>query len=54
MFLVVMRWNVGQLDTICCVTETRDKAQEYIDKEMEGKVYSGLGIHHVIPVKVYV
>jgi len=48
-----MKWFHGQNDTVCVVTETQEKAQEYIDKEIERKVYSGLGVHKIVPVKVY-
>lgn len=38
---------------VCCITETEEKAKEYIDKQMEGNVYSGIGVYKVIPVEVY-
>ncbi len=53
MFLVILRWFHGQNDDICVVTETKEKAQEWIEKEMEGQTYSGLGVHKIVPVKFY-
>jgi hypothetical protein len=53
MFLVVVRWFSKIPDTICVVAETEEKAQEWIDKEMEGKEYSGMGVYAIIPVKSY-
>jgi len=41
MYLVIIKWFSNISDTICIVTE------------MEGKEYSGMGIHKIIPVKLY-
>lgn len=54
MFLVVIHWFSNDIsDTPCVVTETEEKAQEWIDKEMEDKEYSGMGVHKIIPVELY-
>lgn len=53
MYLVVCHWFQAIPDTICVVTETEKKAQEWIDKEMEGKKYSGSGVYKITSVKLY-
>jgi len=52
MFLVIIRWFSEINDTICVVTDTEENAQAWIDKEIEGNVSSGMGIHKIIPVKL--
>lgn len=52
-FLVVVRWFDNIDDTVCVVTETEEKAREWIAKEMEGKEYSGYGVYTVVPVELY-
>jgi len=54
MFVVIIRWFANNVsDTVCVVTETEEKAQEWIDKEMKDKEYSGMGVHKIIPVNLY-
>jgi type II secretory pathway component PulL len=53
MFLVVVSWFSGIKDTICVVTETEELAREWIEKEMKGMEYNGMGVHKIIPVALY-
>ena len=53
MYLVIIEWVGMQKDTYCAVAETEDKAQEYIDKQMEGKQPSGMGYYKIIPIELY-
>jgi hypothetical protein len=47
MFLVCIEWfNIDDSEP-CVITETREKAEKYINEQLEGKKYSGMG-HHVI------
>jgi hypothetical protein len=53
MFLVVIHWfNNGVNDTPCVVSETREKAEEWIDKQMEGKEYSGMGVYQIKEIEL--
>lgn len=53
MYLVIMKWVGNYKDDICIVAKTREKAQEWIDKKMEGKQYSGLGYYSIKEVEKY-
>ena len=53
MFLVVIRWVTNEIDTYCVVAETKERAQDYIDKKMEGKKPSGMGYYRIIPIELY-
>lgn len=53
MYLVIIEWVGMQKDTYCVVAETEDKAQEYIEKQMEGKQPSGMGYYKIIPIELY-
>lgn len=53
MYLVVMHIFATNQDIPCVIAETEDKAREWIDKEMEGKCYSGDGVHQIKQVKLY-
>lgn len=35
------------------ICDTKEKAQEWIDKEMTGYVYNGNGYHRIITIKYY-
>ena len=50
MFLVAMIWINNDGIDYCVITETKEKAQEYIDKEMEGKQYNGTGYFDIIEI----
>jgi len=52
MFLVMMHCFAENTDIPCKLTETRDKAVEWIDKEMKDKKYHG-GCHQIHEIKVY-
>lgn len=52
MFLVMM-YYVSGAPGICVVANTKEKAQEYIDKQMEGMVYSGYGYYVIKEVLLY-
>lgn len=52
MFLVMMHCFAENTDIPCVVSETKDKAIEWIDKEMEVKKYSG-GCHQIHKIKLY-
>jgi hypothetical protein len=46
MYLVYMQYNVPSLQpTVCGVAPTAEAAQKYIDEQMEGKQYNGLGCY---------
>ena len=51
MYLVVLKWIANFKDDICVVAETREKAQEWIDKKMEGKQYNGAGYYSIEEVE---
>ena len=53
MYLAVMKWIGNYGVDICVVTETREKAQEWIDNEMEGKQYNGMGYYSIVEVEKY-
>lgn len=54
MFLVVMHtFFATNQDQPLIIAESEEKAQEWIDKEMEGYKYNGTGVHKIIPVKLY-
>ena len=53
MFLVIMETFDLSQNTPCIVAETKEKAQEYIDKEMEGYVYNGGGVYVIRPIRLY-
>ena len=52
MFLVMMHCFAENTDIPCVVTETEEKANEWIDKEMEENIYSG-GCHQIHKIKLY-
>jgi hypothetical protein len=52
MFLVMMHCFAENTDIPCILTKTRNKAVEWIDKEMEGKKYHG-GCHQIHEIEVY-
>ena len=53
MFLVWIKWVGGAQPTLCVVTKTREDAQEYIAKKMEGYRSSGLGVYAIEEVPLY-
>jgi len=53
MYLVVMETFDLSQNINCIVAETEEKAQEYIDKTMEGNVYNGGGIYQIRQIKLY-
>lgn len=53
MFLVAMRWIGNYKDDVLVATEIKEKAEEWIEKEMESKQYSGLGYHVIQKVEIY-
>ncbi len=53
MYLVVLKWTTGNRDTVCVVTKTKLKAEEYIKHQTEGYMPSGLGYYEIIKVEMY-
>jgi hypothetical protein len=53
MYLVVMTWISIGADSPCIVAETKEKAQEWIDKQMKDKVHSGLGVYRIKEIGLY-
>jgi len=53
MFMVSMLTFADGRISPLVVAESVEKAQEYIDKEMEGSSYNGTGIHQIRPIKVF-
>jgi len=52
MYLVVLHNFISRENLPCIVANSEEKAQEWIDKTMMDKVYSG-GIPLIVEVKVY-
>lgn len=52
MYLVVMHIFATEKDIPCVITATKEKAIEWIEKEMKGKVYDG-GVHQIKTVDFY-
>lgn len=52
MYLVVMHIFATGKDIPCIVAETEEKAIEWIEKEMDGKIYQG-GVHQIKHVELY-
>jgi hypothetical protein len=53
MFLVVLHWFSDIKDDFCIVTETKEKAEEWIEKDMGESKYNGLGVHKIILIELY-
>ena len=53
MFIVYMYWVVDRTKTLCVVTETREKAEEYVQSKMEGRRYSGAGVYKIDEIPLY-
>jgi len=53
MFLVTMETFANSNSQPLIIAETLEKAQEYIDQEMNGSVYNGTGVHKITKMKVF-
>lgn len=53
MFIVVSHIFSINAYNPCVVTETRKKAQEWIDNELKGKFYNGLGQYEIQEIDLY-
>ena len=54
MFVVYVYWVIDGTKTLCVVTETREKAEEYIQSKMEGHRYSGYGVYKIDEIPLYI
>ena len=54
MFVVCMYWIIDRTKTLCVVTETREKAEEYIQSKMEGRRYNGSGVYKIDEIPLYI
>ena len=52
-FLVVMYTFANDHIDPIIIADTEAKAQSYIDREMNGKIYNGTGIYKILPIRVY-
>ena len=53
MFVVCMYWVIDRTKTLCVVTETREKAEEYIKSRMAGRYYNGSGVYRIEEIPLY-
>jgi hypothetical protein len=54
MFLVIMVFTMPNIKPeLCVLTETKEKAQEYIDKQLEGRQYNGFGVYTIKEIPIY-
>lgn len=53
MFVVYMYWIATRTSDLCVVTETREKAEEYIQSQMNGRYYNGSGVYKIDEVSLY-
>lgn len=54
MFVVYMVWVVDRTKDLCVVTETREKAEEYIKAKMDGRYYNGSGVYRIQELPLYI
>ena len=54
MFVVYVYWIVDRTTDLCVVTETREKAEEYIRSKMEGRRYNGSGVYKIDELPLYI
>lgn len=47
MWLVYLQWVIGNQMEPCAIAESEEAARSYINKQMEGKQYSGLGVYKI-------
>ena len=47
MRLVYLQWIFGNQIEPCAVAESEIKAREYIEEQMKGKQYNGLGVYKI-------
>lgn len=53
-YLVIVEWfNRSIPNTNCIVADSPEEANDWITEEMKGKIYSGTGIHKIIPVRYH-
>jgi len=53
MYLVVMYTFATNHFNPLVIAESEEKAQKYIDEQMNGKVYNGTGVHQIIHINLY-
>lgn len=51
-FVVYMHWFVTDRDDIIVVANTKEDAQRYIDKQMDGRKYNGTGVYRIKEVEL--
>lgn len=54
MFVVYVYWVVDRTKTLCVVTETREKAEEYVQSKMGGCYYNGSGVYKIDELPLYI
>jgi|GEM_PF-2564659 len=54
MFVVYVYWVVDRTTDLCVVTETREKAEEYIQSKMDGCYYNGSGVYKIDKIPLYI
>lgn len=47
MWLVYLQWIFGNQIEPCVITESEETAKGYIEKQMKGREYNGLGVYKI-------